>query len=59
MGIPGTQGRGTLLQGSTEASNVDVVTEMIGMIRAQRTYEINSKVVSAANDMLQSATQLR
>jgi flagellar basal-body rod protein FlgG len=59
MGIPGTQGRGTILQGSTEASNVDVVTEMIGMIQAQRTYEINSKVVSAANDMLQSATQLR
>jgi flagellar basal-body rod protein FlgG len=58
IGIPGTDGRGTLLQGSTESSNVDVVEEMVGMISAQRNYEINSKVISAADEMLRTATQL-
>jgi flagellar basal-body rod protein FlgG len=57
-GTPGTEGRGTILQGATEGSNVEVVTEMIGMIRAQRSYEINSKVISAADEMLRNATQL-
>ena len=59
LGSPGTDSRGTLMQGAVEASNVAVVDEMIGMIRAQRTYEINSKVIQAADDMLQRATQLR
>ncbi len=56
-GAPAAEGRGTLLQSSLEGSNVDVVTEMIGMIRAQRAYEMNSKVISAADDMLRNATQ--
>jgi flagellar basal-body rod protein FlgG len=59
VGNPGTDGRGTLLQNTTEQSNVEVVQEMIGLISAQRTYEVNSKVVQAANEMLQSATQMR
>jgi flagellar basal-body rod protein FlgG len=59
IGVPGTEGRGTLLQGSTESANVDVVEEMIGLIGAQRSYEINSKVITAADDMLHAATQLR
>jgi flagellar basal-body rod protein FlgG len=59
VGVAGTDSRGSLLQGSLEQSNVDVVEEMVGLISAQRGYEINSKVISAADEMLQSATQLR
>ena len=59
VGAPGTEGRGTLLQGSLERANVDVVEEMIGLIGAQRAYEINSKVITAADEMLRAATQLR
>ncbi len=58
-GEPGTEGRGTLLQGSVEQANVDVVEEMIGMISAQRNYEINSKVITTADDMLRAVTQMR
>ena len=56
-GAPGGDGRGTLLQGSIEGSNVDVVDEMVSMIRTQRAYEISSKVISAADEMLRNATQ--
>ncbi|HVZ35021.1 MAG TPA: flagellar basal-body rod protein FlgG, partial [Polyangiaceae bacterium] len=59
IGIPGTDGRGTLLQGSLENANVDIVSEMIGMISAQRAYEVNSKVVTTADDMLRAATQMK
>ena len=58
-GVPGGEGRGTILQGALEGSNVEVVTEMIGLIRAQRAYEINSKVMAAADEMLRNATQQR
>lgn len=58
-GEAGTEGRGTLMQGSLEQSNVDIVEEMVGMISAQRSYEINSKVISTADDMLRAATQMR
>jgi flagellar basal-body rod protein FlgG len=56
-GAAGSEGRGTLLQGALEQSNVDVVSEMVSLIRAQRAYEINSKVISAADEMLRNATQ--
>lgn len=59
VGNPGRDGRGTLLQGSVEHANVEVVQEMIGLISAQRGYEVNSKVISAADEMLQNATQIR
>jgi flagellar basal-body rod protein FlgG len=59
VGAPGSEGRGALLQGSLENANVDVVEEMIGMISAQRNYEINSKVITTADDMLRAVTQLR
>jgi flagellar basal-body rod protein FlgG len=59
IGTPGEEGRGTLMQGFTEKANVDVVEEMIGLIAAQRAYEINSKVITTADQMLQAATQLR
>jgi len=58
-GEAGTEGRGTLMQGSLEQSNVDIVEEMVGMISAQRSYEINSKVITTADDMLRAATQMR
>ena len=47
------------MQGALEGSNVEVVTEMIDMIRSQRSYEINSKVISAADEMLRNATNVR
>ncbi len=59
VGEPGSEGRGALLQGSIEKANVDVVEEMVGLIQAQRSYEINSKVITTADEMLRAATQLR
>jgi flagellar basal-body rod protein FlgG len=50
---PGTDGAGTLVQGMLEDSNVSVVDEMVNMILGQRAYEANSKVLKAADDMLQ------
>ncbi len=58
LGRAGADGRGTFLQGALEGSNVEAVTEMIGLIRTQRAYEINSKVISAADEMLRNATQV-
>jgi flagellar basal-body rod protein FlgG len=59
IGEPASDGRGALLQGAVEQANVDVVEEMIGMITAQRNYEINSKVITTADEMLRAVTQLR
>ena len=42
-----------------EGSNVEMVSEMVGLIRTQRAYEINSKVINAADEMLRNATQIR
>jgi len=58
-GIPGIEGRGTVLQGFLEMSNVKVVEEMVNMIIAQRAYEINSKAVQNADQMLQMAAALK
>ncbi|MDA9908976.1 flagellar basal-body rod protein FlgG [Gammaproteobacteria bacterium] len=52
VGIPGAQGAGMLMQGALEASNVNVVEEMVNMIETQRAYEINSKAIAAADGML-------
>ena len=54
---PGVNGAGTIAQGSLEASNVNVVAEMVNMIETQRAYEINSKAISAVNDMLSFINQ--
>jgi len=59
VGAPGANGSGTLLQGSLEHANVEVVEEMIGLISAQRAYEINTKVVTAADEMLRAASALK
>jgi flagellar basal-body rod protein FlgG len=56
---PGEQGTGTLQQGVLEGSNVKAVEEMIDMISTQRSYEMNSKVIQTADQMLQRLTQLR
>jgi flagellar basal-body rod protein FlgG len=50
--VPGQGGAGTILQGSMEASNVNVVEEMVSMIETQRAYEINSKAIQAVDGML-------
>ena len=49
---PGANGAGTLMQGALEASNVNVVEEMVNMIETQRHYEINSKAINASDEML-------
>jgi flagellar basal-body rod protein FlgG len=56
-GRPGDGALGKLKQGSLEGSNVQVVEEMVDMIAAQRTYEMNTKVLSAADNMLQYLAQ--
>ena len=58
-GIPGENGTGELIQGYTEASNVDSVAEITALIVAQRAYEMNSKVISTADNMLQTANQVK
>ncbi|HEX7342712.1 MAG TPA: flagellar basal-body rod protein FlgG [bacterium] len=56
---PGQEGLGTIEQGYLEASNVSVIEEMVQMIMAQRSYEINSKSIRAAEDMLAQAVNLK
>ncbi|ODS23813.1 flagellar basal-body rod protein FlgG [Candidatus Endobugula sertula] len=56
-GTAGQNGLGTIIQGSLENSNVDIVEEMVNMITTQRAYEMNSKVVSTADQMLQFISQ--
>ncbi|MEQ1803378.1 MAG: flagellar basal-body rod protein FlgG [Gammaproteobacteria bacterium] len=50
---PGLEGIGTLVQGSLEGSNVNVVEELVSMIETQRAYEMNSKAISTSDQMLQ------
>ena len=59
VGTPGDVGFGTLMQGYTEASNVDAVSEITALIVAQRAYEMNSKVITTADEMLSVASSLR
>lgn len=53
LGNPGLEGRGELVQGSVEGSNVNVVEELVGMIETQRAYEMASKAISTSEQMLQ------
>ncbi len=55
-GTPGLNGVGSVIQGALESSNVNVVEEMVGMIEAQRAYEMNSKAISTVDQMLQYAS---
>jgi flagellar basal-body rod protein FlgG len=59
VSTPGLDGNGTLEQGFLEASNVDIVNEMVSLITAQRSYELNSKSVRTADEMISTATQLK
>lgn len=54
---PGTTGLGTILAGSLESSNVNVVEEMVNMIQTQRAYEMNSKVIETVDAMMQFVNQ--
>ncbi|HRP11875.1 MAG TPA: flagellar basal-body rod protein FlgG [Terricaulis sp.] len=56
---PGSPGFGTLMQGFLELSNVNAVEEISSLIVAQRAYEMNARVITAADEMLQATTQLR
>jgi flagellar basal-body rod protein FlgG len=56
---PGEQGTGAIGQGLLEGSNVSAVEEMINMITTQRNYELNSKIVQSADEMLQKLAQIR
>ncbi|MFS4437012.1 flagellar basal-body rod protein FlgG [Paracoccaceae bacterium GXU_MW_L88] len=58
-GEPGIDGRGTMLQGYLEGSTVDAVREITDLIEAQRGYELNAKVITAADQMLAATTQIR
>jgi flagellar basal-body rod protein FlgG len=57
--IPGQNGTGLLMQGAIEASNVNVMNEMTDLIKAQRAYEMNSKVMGVADQMLQTVNNIR
>src|SRR6266852_3597632 len=57
-GVPGVDGIGDLQQGNLEQANVEAVTEISDLISAQRAYEMNSKVISAADQMLQATANL-
>lgn len=57
LGIAGENGRGQMRQGMLEGSNVNIVEELVDMIECQRAYEINSKMISAVDEMLRNANQ--
>jgi flagellar basal-body rod protein FlgG len=57
VGTPGLSGLGTLIQGSVEGSNVDVVEELVNMIQTQEAYEMDSRAVESTDQMLQYGTQ--
>lgn len=59
QGIPGESNAGGLMQGALETSNVSPMTEMTDLIRAQRAYEMNSKVMGVADQMMQTINNIR
>ncbi len=59
VAAPGTVGFGELLQGFLESSNVNPVSEITSLITAQRAYDLNSKVITASDEMMATVTQLR
>lgn len=59
LAAPGSDGVGAIQQGALETSNVDMVAEVTNLITAQRAYEMNSRVIKAADEMMSSVNQLR
>jgi flagellar basal-body rod protein FlgG len=58
IGTPGIDGVGTIQQGFLESSNVNPVTEITNLITAQRAYEMNTKVITASDQMMQTLSQI-
>jgi flagellar basal-body rod protein FlgG len=58
LGTPGQENRGTLLQGFLENSNVSVVEELVGLITSQRAYEVTSKAIQTADEMLRTTNAI-
>src|SRR6056297_1345685 len=58
QGVPGEASRGLLIQGALESSNVNTVEELVNMIEAQRAFEMNSKAISTADQMMEFAVQI-
>ena len=58
VGTPGQENRGTLLQGFLENSNVSVVEELVGLITGQRAYEVTSKAIQTADEMLRATNAI-
>ena len=58
MGTPGQENRGTLLQGFLENSNVSVVEELVALITGQRAYEVTSKAIQTADEMLRATNAI-
>ncbi|MCK5295677.1 MAG: flagellar basal body rod protein FlgG, partial [Alphaproteobacteria bacterium] len=56
---PGSAGYGTILQGYLETSNINVVSEITELISAQRAYEMNSKIIQTADQMMNSVNQMK
>ncbi|WP_149535815.1 flagellar basal-body rod protein FlgG [Siccirubricoccus phaeus] len=59
LAAPGQPGHGQLLQGFLESSNVNIVSEITNLITAQRAYEMNSKVITASDEMLSTLSRMR
>jgi flagellar basal-body rod protein FlgG len=59
LGQPGEQGFARIIQGFTEASNVNIVEEMVNLIMAQRAYEINSKSIQTSDEMLKNDASMK
>jgi flagellar basal-body rod protein FlgG len=57
QGNPGLEGLGTVVQGALETSNVNVTEELVNLIETQRIYEMNSKVISAVDEMMSYISQ--
>jgi flagellar basal-body rod protein FlgG len=57
--VPGVDNAGIVMQGALESSNVSVMNEMTDLIKAQRAYEMNSKVMGVADQMLQTVNNVR
>ncbi len=57
LGVAGQDGRGNIRQGMLEGSNVNVVEELVNMIETQRAYEVNSKMITATDEMLKYVNQ--
>ena len=58
-GVPGIEGRGSLLQGFLEASNTEPVGEIVDLIKTQRVFELNSQVINVSDQSLQLISNLR